>query len=68
MGFKQEAKKDCFAYRNKGGIEKCTALKFLYCKCEECKFYKTQREMCRSCKESKGRTISCTECKKIRMC
>lgn len=34
-------KKDCFAYCKIGTLEKCNALKFLYCKQEECKFYKT---------------------------
>lgn len=36
-------KKDCFAYRNKtedSGF--CVALKELYCRCEECKFYKNK--------------------------
>lgn len=36
-------KKDCFAYRKKtedSGF--CVALKELYCRCEECKFYKNK--------------------------
>lgn len=38
-------KKDCFAYRKKtedSGY--CIALKKLYCRCEECKFYKNKVE------------------------
>lgn len=35
-----EAKISCFAYRNREGHEACTALRELYCKKEECRFYK----------------------------
>lgn len=31
---------DCFAYSNKNGTESCMALYKLYCKKEECHFYK----------------------------
>lgn len=33
--------KDCFAYLNKNGHKSCYALKNLYCKNQECKFYRT---------------------------
>ena len=33
-------KRDCFAYKKKGSVEKCAALKDLYCKNEKCGFYK----------------------------
>lgn len=33
-------KEDCFAYKNKT----CSALNELYCKKEECKFYKTDAQ------------------------
>lgn len=32
--------KDCFAYLNKNGHKSCYGLKNLYCKNQECKFYK----------------------------
>lgn len=32
--------KDCFAYINKNGKEKCYCLKELYCKNRECRFYR----------------------------
>ncbi|MDE7313567.1 MAG: hypothetical protein K2N87_18420 [Eubacterium sp.] len=35
-----EIRKDCFGYQEKGGFPSCTALKELYCKKEECVFYK----------------------------
>lgn len=39
-----EVKRDCFAY-NKGSYSKpCIALDDLYCKKEECKFYKTKEQ------------------------
>lgn len=37
---KGKIKKDCFGYKEKGGIPGCTALKELYCRKEECVFYK----------------------------
>jgi hypothetical protein len=33
-------RKDCFAYQTKDGREDCTALKELYCRNEQCSFYK----------------------------
>lgn len=36
----KEAKISCFAYRNRAGHEGCIALTDLYCKKEECRFYK----------------------------
>lgn len=33
-------KKDCFAYVNKTGREKCYCLKELQCKNKECRFYR----------------------------
>lgn len=33
-------KKDCFAYIDKNGHKSCYALKKLYCKNQECKFYR----------------------------
>lgn len=35
-----EVKSDCFGYRNTLKGEGCIALNKLYCKHEECKFYK----------------------------
>ena len=35
-----EIKRDCFAYRNGKTGEKCHALDDLYCRLENCKFYK----------------------------
>lgn len=35
-----EPKRDCFAYRIDCGNESCDCLKELYCKFEECRFYK----------------------------
>ena len=32
--------KDCFGYKEKNGHSGCRSLKKLYCKREECKFYK----------------------------
>lgn len=40
-----EAKISCFAYRNKEGHEACTALTDLFCKKEECKFYKSDHKV-----------------------
>ncbi|WP_373206484.1 hypothetical protein [Coprococcus phoceensis] len=70
MGYKQEAKKDCFAYRKVSGRmggEKCTALKNLYCRYGECTFYKTQKEMCDKCKQGFCK-IGCKECREMRRC
>ncbi len=36
-----KTKVSCFAYSNKNGCEGCKALKELYCKNEDCKFYKS---------------------------
>lgn len=36
----EEPKKDCFAYSDKTGTPACRALTDLYCRKEECKFYK----------------------------
>lgn len=36
-------KEDCFAYRKEK--EECNALNELYCKNEECKFYKNREEI-----------------------
>lgn len=35
-----EPKKDCFAYNDKTAVPTCKALTDLYCRKEECKFYK----------------------------
>lgn len=35
---KDKIKKDCFGYKEKGGILGCTVLKELYCRKEECVF------------------------------
>lgn len=40
---KGKIKKDCFGYKEKGGIPGCTALKELYCRKEECVFYKQSK-------------------------
>lgn len=42
-GTKYEVKKDCFAYNQM--MNGCTALKRLYCKEENCKFYKTKKQL-----------------------
>lgn len=49
-----KVKTDCFAYRkitqpNGRTEEKCFALLELYCKNEECKFYKEQTKACMDC-------------------
>ena len=36
---KYDAKRECFAYRKVRGVEKCMALKRMYCKEEDCKFF-----------------------------
>ena len=38
-------KKVCFAYVEKKGHQGCRALKELYCKKEECRFYKRKCEV-----------------------
>ena len=38
-------KRDCFAYICQNGGEECSALNGLYCRSEECKFYKSKMEM-----------------------
>lgn len=40
-----EAKKDCFAYSVKNGKEECSGLKEVYCKYEDCHFYKTRAKL-----------------------
>ena len=44
-----EIKTDCFAYKEK--LKKCVALDDLYCKREECKFYKSKSQKGREEKE-----------------
>lgn len=46
-------KKDCFAYDE--GKEECTALTNLFCKNEECRFYKKKRIMSKNYIESEIR-------------
>jgi len=41
-----EVKEDCFAYDSK--YKQCTALNDLYCKNEECRFYKNKEKMSQS--------------------
>lgn len=53
-------KEDCFAYIKE--LRRCKALKYLYCKDGECKFYKTKKERCDGCREA-GSVITCHECK-----
>lgn len=55
-------KTDCFAY-NKDGW--CIAMRDLYCKDKECKFYKTEKDMCKRCKAA-AKEPNCKECKQIR--
>lgn len=45
---------DCFAYARFGDsenvrFEMCKALDALYCRVEECKFYKNKEQACREC-------------------
>lgn len=47
-------KTDCFAYErrenpNRTVVELCKALTALYCKQEECPFYKTAEQACKEC-------------------
>lgn len=37
--------KDCFAFVEKNGHQGCRALNDLYCKKEECKFYKSREDI-----------------------
>lgn len=37
--------KDCFAYVDKNGHQGCRVLRALYCKKEECRFYKRKCEV-----------------------
>lgn len=37
--------RDCFAYMERKGHKDCKALKDLYCKNEECRFYKRKSEV-----------------------
>lgn len=46
--------KDCFAYSNISGKPSCLALDALYCREEECAFYKSKK---------KAKTIKCKNCK-----
>lgn len=39
-----EVKKDCFGYYTEKGEGKCNALDGLYCRCEDCAFYKTKEK------------------------
>lgn len=58
-------KKDCFAYNvSRRAGEGCKVLRDLYCKHEECKFYKPKGTECNSC--NKDRFHLCTECKESR--
>ena len=52
---------ECFAYDK--ATNSCNALNQLYCRKEECKFFKTANERCYGCVTSKGKTITCKECK-----
>lgn len=59
--YSSKIKKDCFAYdkvRNS-----CKALKELYCRFEDCNFYKTSEQRCRECK-SRRTNITCEDCKR----
>lgn len=42
-------KTDCFAYEETIHVGMCRALNALYCKKEECKFYKTVEQACKEC-------------------
>lgn len=42
-------KKDCFAYDETETGATCLALNELYCRKEECKFYKTAEQACKDC-------------------
>ena len=53
-------KEDCFAYDKKR--RDCKALNDLYCRFEECPFYKTEFQRCMECKMSR-KSITCKECK-----
>ncbi len=61
-----EVKKDCFGYMVRGGKGTCKALNGLYCKYEECKFYKEKDETCKGC-PNKGQTAICVSCANARM-
>ena len=52
-----EPKKDCFAYEfnPKRGHAQCIALRMLYCKREECNFYKTKEQLESELKKIKER-------------
>ena len=56
-----DPKKDCFAYSKERN--NCKALDRLYCRFEECKFYKTEEERCEGCRKS-SKHINCTDCVK----
>lgn len=50
-------KTDCFAYvKREDGAEMCAALNAMYCKKEECVFYKNKEKACKECayKDCKG--------------
>lgn len=53
-------KEDCFAYID----GKCNALRFLYCRNEECGFYKKKGAECQSCNVTLQ--VECIECKIVR--
>ena len=57
-----EIKKDCFAFNK--NTNKCMALKEVYCKKEECKYYKKKGTLCEGCKGKK--TTECIKCKDAR--
>ncbi len=62
-----EVKKDCFAYREKNGREYCSALRYLFCRGEECNWYKKKGEECKGCPhENKGVNYHCIRCKEAR--
>ena len=56
-------KTDCFAYAKlEDGREVCRALNALYCKEEECKFYKEKHKACKECEYADCKGCAGTYC------
>lgn len=51
-----EVKKDCFAYRKTERDEQCNILLRLYCREENCKFYKTEEQLNQERQKAGGAT------------
>lgn len=51
-------KTDCYAYLKRQGREVCTALTEVFCRKEECKFYKSLKDVCLGCEGNCERCLT----------